>query len=39
LRSKGTLNEGITVIIEQGTYFMNEPLILTEEDAAPANSP
>ncbi len=39
LRSKGTLNEGITVIIEQGIYIMNEPLVLTTEDAAPANSP
>lgn len=39
LRSKGALNEGITVIIEKGTYFMNEPLILTAEDAAPSVSP
>lgn len=39
LRSKGDLNEGINVIISQGTYSMDKPFVLTAEDAATSEHP
>jgi hypothetical protein len=39
LRAKGPLSEGITVLIQPGTYHMLEPLVLTAADAATAASP
>lgn len=33
LRNAGSANEEYRVIIADGTYFMNEPLILTELDS------
>jgi len=33
LRATGKLNEGVRVIIADGTYYMNEPLVLTEFDS------
>lgn len=39
LRTKGPLAEGVTVLIQPGTYPMVEPLVLTPADAATAASP
>ncbi|MDQ3535372.1 MAG: right-handed parallel beta-helix repeat-containing protein [Bacteroidota bacterium] len=39
LRAKEAINEQVNVIILEGEYFMNEPLRLTEEDAATAEHP
>jgi hypothetical protein len=38
-RQSGKLNEGVTVYIRQGTYYMTAPLLLTAEDAGTARAP
>jgi parallel beta-helix repeat protein len=39
LRSKDQLNEEVRVIVAHGTYFMTEPLLLTEMDSGTENFP